>query len=147
MPTLQNLSLINSLSLEAYVVRLLRYEGDYAFAFATQTRENNVPEESIYHRREPDLEIIQKQLASQEIWGGPFQNYMGGSDIPKVKAYLNESMLKEDRKNERSRVEFTTDVATDSFHPVFAYWSGNRKGVVNEDGYAKIKVRITFPIE
>jgi hypothetical protein len=56
-------------------------------------------------------------------------------------------MLKEDRINERSRVEFTTEVETDSFHPVFAYWSGNREGVRNEDGYAKIKVTITFPIE
>jgi hypothetical protein len=106
-----------------------------------------VTEDRTYHRRETDLEIIKKQISSQEIWGGPFKNYMGGSDIPKVKAYLNESMLKEDRINERSRVEFTTEVETDSFHPVFAYWSGNREGVRNEDGYAKIKVTITFPIE
>ncbi len=104
-------------------------------------------EDRIYHRRETDLETIKKQLASQEIWGGPFKNYMGGIDIPKVKAYLNELMLKEDRINERSRVEFTTEVEPDSFHPVFAYWSGKREGVRNEDGYAKIKVRITFPIE
>lgn len=103
--------------------------------------------EQIYHRRETNLEVIEKQLASQEIWGGPFRNHMGGNDIPKVKAYRNESILTEDRLNKRSRVEFTTDVEPDSFHPTFAYWSGKREGVRNEDGYAKIKVTITFPIQ
>jgi hypothetical protein len=28
--------------------------------------------------------------------------------------------------------------------PGLAYWSGEREGVRNEDGYAKIRVRITF---
>jgi hypothetical protein len=100
-------------------------------------------EEPIYHRRETDIKTVKQQLTSQEMWGGPTRNYMG-SDIPKVKAYLNQDILAEDRSKQRSRVEFTTAVPTDSYHPVFAYWSGDRPGIRNEDGYAKIKVQITF---
>jgi hypothetical protein len=102
-----------------------------------------VTKEPIYHRRETDLETAQKQIDSQEMWGGPCRNYMG-SDIPKVKAYCNQSMLTEDRVKERSRIEFTTEVQPDSYHPVFAYWSGDRDGVRNEDGYAKITIQISF---
>ncbi len=47
----------------------------------------------IYHRkqgRQPDdVATARAQIASQELWGGSFRNYMGGSDIPKVKAYNN----------------------------------------------------------
>jgi hypothetical protein len=107
-------------------------------------RESIVTEEQIYHRRETDLEILQRQIASQEMWGGPCKNYMG-SDIPKVKAFWNERILQEDRAKNRSRIEFKTKVQPDSYHPVFAYWSGDREGVRNEDGYAKITVEITYP--
>ncbi|WP_310490134.1 hypothetical protein [Chamaesiphon sp. VAR_69_metabat_338] len=100
--------------------------------------------ETIYHRLQTDTETVKKQLASQELWGGPFRNYMGGSDIPKVKAYVNQLPLTNDRVTKRSGIEFTTKVETDSYHPVFAYWSGDREGVVTEDGYAKIKVTITL---
>jgi hypothetical protein len=52
-----------------------------------------VTEGQIYHRKQgrqtDDVETARKQIASQELWGGPFRNYMGGSDIPKVKAYNN----------------------------------------------------------
>ncbi len=40
--------------------------------------------------------------------------------------------------------ESGTLVEIDSYHPHFAYWSGDREGVRNEDGYAKIDVRITY---
>jgi hypothetical protein len=109
----------------------------------SSSREITVTEEPTYHRRETDVATAQKQLASQEMWGGPTRNYMG-SDTPKVKAYLSTAILAEDRSKQRSRIEFTTAVPTDSYHPVFAYWSGDRPGVRNEDGYAKIKVQITF---
>jgi hypothetical protein len=35
-------------------------------------------------------------------------------------------------------------VEVDSCHPKFAYWSGDRDGIRNEDGYAKIKVMIAY---
>jgi hypothetical protein len=97
----------------------------------------------MYHRKQTDVETAKKQIASQEIWGGPCRNYMG-SDIPKVKAYVNELPFMSDGKTKTTGIEFTTMVKPDSYHPVFAYWSGEREGVRNEDGYAKIKVTITF---
>jgi hypothetical protein len=42
-------------------------------------------------------------------------------------------------------VEFITDVEPDrGCHPDIPTWSGERVGVLNEDGYAKIKVQIKF---
>jgi hypothetical protein len=41
-------------------------------------------------------------------------------------------------------IEFTTAVPPDPYHPAFVFWSGEREGVRNEDGYAKISVSITF---
>jgi hypothetical protein len=109
--------------------------------------QSNVTERQIYHRKQSrqaeDVETARKQIASQELWGGPPRNYMG-SDIPKVKAYWNRLPLLSDRQTQESGIEFTTLVAVDSYHPKFAYWSGDREGVRNEDGYAKIKVTITF---
>lgn len=67
-----------------------------------------------------------------------------GSDIPKVKAYWNQLPLLSDLQTQEGGLEFTTMVEVDSYHPKFAYWSGDREGVRNEDGYAKIKVTITF---
>ena len=101
----------------------------------------------IYHRkqsRQPDdVAIARAQIASQELWGGPPRNYLG-SDIPKVKAYYHQLPLLNDRQTQESGIEFTTMVEVDSYHPKFAYWSGDRSGVRNEDGYAKIRVTIAY---
>jgi hypothetical protein len=107
-----------------------------------------VTQGQFYHRKQskqPDeVETAKKQIASQEMWGGPFKNYLGGTDIPKVKAYMHQLPLLNDRETKQSGIEFTTLVEVDSYHPHFAYWSGDRDGVRNEDGYAKIDVRITY---
>jgi hypothetical protein len=114
-----------------------------------------VTEGQIYHRkqtRQPDdVATARAQIASQELWGGPFRNYMGGSDTPKVKAYNNKLPLLKDLKTQESGLEFRTLVKVDSYHPHFAYWSidpndptTEREGLWNEDGYAKIKVKITY---
>lgn len=99
-------------------------------------------EEPAYHRRQSTtqtVEVARKQVDSQEIWGGPCTNFLN-SDLPKVKAFWNEL----DRKSDRG-IEFTTEVKPDpSGHPVYVFWSGDREGVLNEGGYAKIKVKITF---
>jgi hypothetical protein len=106
-----------------------------------------VTEGQIYHRkqgRQPDdVATARAQIASQELWGGPPRNYMG-SDIPKVKAYWNRLPLLNDLQTKESGLEFTTLVKVDSYHPKFAYWSGDRAGVRNENGYAKIKVTISY---
>jgi hypothetical protein len=109
--------------------------------------QSNVTEGQIYHRkqsRQPeDVAIAKAQIASKELWGGPPRNYLG-SDIAKVKAYWNQLPLLNDAQTQESGIEFTTMVEVDSYHPKFAYWSGDREGVRNEDGYAKIKVTIAF---
>jgi hypothetical protein len=103
-----------------------------------------VSEESFYHRRKSPsqtAEVAKMQIASQEMWGGPKRNTVS-SDPPVVKAYMG----KIPRDTEKG-VEFTTTVKTDSYHPVWAFWSereGKREGVWVEDGYAKIKVSTTF---
>jgi hypothetical protein len=97
--------------------------------------------EPFYHRRKSlsqTEEDARKQIASQEIWGTECRNTASGL-FPAVKAWRNQI----DRKSQRG-IEFTTAVEPDSYHPHFAYWSGEREGVINEDGYAKIKVKITF---
>jgi hypothetical protein len=106
-----------------------------------------VTQGQIYHREKSSsqtADVARKQIASQEMWGGSFRNYMGGSDIPRVKAYLNQLPLLNDLQTQQSGIEFTTLVEVDSYHPKFAYWSGDRDGIRNEDGYAKIDVRITY---
>ncbi|WP_309731002.1 hypothetical protein [Chamaesiphon sp. OTE_75_metabat_556] len=103
-------------------------------------------ERQIYHREKSSsqtADVARQQIASQELWGGPPRNYMG-SDIPKVKAYWNRLPLLSDLQTQKSGIEFTTLVEVDSYHPKFAYWSGDREGVRNEDGYAKIKVTINY---
>ncbi|WP_295614614.1 hypothetical protein [Chamaesiphon sp. GL140_3_metabinner_50] len=99
-------------------------------------------EEPIYHRKESDSQTVddaKKQIASQEIWGGPARNCFF-SDIPKVKAFSK----KFDRTTERG-IEFTTSVEPDrGTRPGLVYWSGEREGVRNEDDWAKIKVQIKF---
>ncbi len=104
-------------------------------------------EEPIYHRWKSDsqtAEDARKQIASQEMWGGPTRNYMP-SDLPRVKAYTDELPVIRNLGIKRAGIEFTTEVTPDSStRPGLAYWSGEREGVRNEDGYAKIKVRTTF---
>ncbi|MEN9568746.1 MAG: hypothetical protein RLZZ69_3944 [Cyanobacteriota bacterium] len=92
---------------------------------------------STYHRfvsSTQTLEDIEKQLQSLEIWGRPARN-LYQSNIPKVKAFIGK--LPENKKG----IEFTTDVTPDpNTPPNWATWSGNRRGVKTEDGYAKLKV-------
>lgn len=102
----------------------------------------------IYHRiqsRQPnDVETARMQIASQELWGGPSRGFFQ-SDIPKVKAYLNNLPQGKDGMLISSGIEFTTTVEPDRCtRPGLLYWSGEREGVRTEDGYAKIKVRIEF---
>jgi hypothetical protein len=117
-------------------------------------QQSDVTEGQIYHREQSDSQTAKDaraQIESQEMWGGPFRNYMGGSDIPRVKAYNNKLPLLKDLKTQKSGIEFRTLVKVDSYHPHFAYWSidpndptTEREGLWNEDGYAKIKVTITY---
>jgi hypothetical protein len=101
-----------------------------------------VTEVQIYHREESrsqTADVARKQIASQEMWGGPARNCFF-SDIPKVKAYSQ----KFDRANQRG-IEFTTEVETDrGTRPGLVYWSGEREGVRNEDDWAKIEVQVKF---
>jgi hypothetical protein len=103
-----------------------------------------VSEESFYYRKKSSSqtsEVARMQIASNEMWGGPKRNYVS-SDEPVVNAYVG----KIPRKTEKG-IEFTTAIKPDSYHPALAEWSireGEREGVWVEDGYAKIKVCITF---
>jgi hypothetical protein len=104
-------------------------------------------EEQIYRREESPSQTIEdakRQKESQEIWGGPCRGFFQ-SDIPKVKAYVGELPLKVDQTTKIQGLEFLTKVPPDSnARPGLAFWSGEREGVRNEDGYAKIEVQITF---
>ena len=74
---------------------------------------------------------------SGQLWGAPARNTFA-SHFPKVKAYAGP--LPEGR----SGYEFETDVAPDrGCVPGQPTWSGPREGVVVEDDWAKIKVRLT----
>jgi hypothetical protein len=103
-----------------------------------------VNEEPFYHRRKSPsqtAEVAKLQIASQEMWGGPKRNHVS-SEEPVVNAFVGEIP----RETEKG-IEFTTPVKPDSYHPALVEWSireGAREGVWVEDGYAKIKVSITF---
>ncbi len=94
-----------------------------------------------------------KQITSQEMWGGPARNNVP-SNIPKVKAWINELSLVTDPATKKlikeKGIEFTTQVKPDrGCRPHLPTWSNDpgepeRDGVWNEDGYAKIKVRTGF---
>ena len=90
-----------------------------------------------YHRFKSPTQTeadIQQQIQSLEIWGQAAHNVYQ-SNIPKVKAFVGQ--LPPNKKG----IEFTTDVTPDpNTPPYLATWSGNRPGVVTEDGYAKLKV-------
>jgi hypothetical protein len=106
-----------------------------------------VTERPIYHREESSSQTAQTavlQIDSQEMWGGPARNTFQ-SDIPKVKAFHHK--LPQDSNGMRTKkgIEFNTEVEPDrGTRPGLLYWSGEREGVRNEDGYAKIKVKIRF---
>jgi hypothetical protein len=106
-----------------------------------------VTEEPIYHRKETEsqtAEAARLQIETQEIWGGPCRNIYY-SDIPKVKAFLNKLPMKKDLASQERGIEFTTTAEPDRcVPPPLVFWSGNREGVVTKDGYARIKVKITF---
>jgi hypothetical protein len=112
-----------------------------------------VTEEQIYYRKQSPsqtAETAKKQIASQEMWGGPPQNFMP-SHIPKVQAFIYRQPLTEDQSINLKRIEFTTKVEPDrGCIPFSPSWSidpkdptTEREGLWNEDGYAKIKVTIT----
>jgi hypothetical protein len=105
-----------------------------------------VNQEPIYHREASDTQtaaVAAMQIESQEIWGRPARNCFA-SDIPKVKAYAHQ-LSTDDRGKKEQGIEFKTDVPPDrGTRPGLLYWSGDREGVRNEDGYAKIKVKIVF---
>ena len=90
-----------------------------------------------FHRIESPTQTIAdaaRQEATGEVWGRPprwgFQ--------PKVKAFRGGLPLG------LRGIEFETEVAPDSgCPPGLALWSGPRAGVVVEDDYARIKVRVT----
>ena len=111
-----------------------------------RVREIIVTEDKIYHRIEtksqtPDTARL--QIEKQEIWGRPCQNFYY-SDIPKVKAFLNQLPTRKDLPIQERGIEFTTKAEPDRcVPPPFVFWSGDRDGVRTEDGYAKIKVEIT----
>ena len=98
--------------------------------------------EPIYHRRKSPSqteEDARKQIASQEMWGKESKNTVSGL-FPAVKAWHNQL-----NRESQLGIEFTTEVKpSPSGHPHFAYWYGERDGVTNEDGYAKIRVTIVF---
>jgi hypothetical protein len=115
-----------------------------------------VTDGQIYHRAESDSqtkEDAMRQIESQEMWGGPARNFYL-SDIPKVKAWVNELPLTTDpvtkQLTKRKGIEFTTMVEPDrGCRPHLPTWSNDpskpdRLGVRTEDGYAKIKVRTRF---
>jgi hypothetical protein len=112
-----------------------------------------VTEEQIYFRQQSPsqtVETARKQIASQEMWGGP-PNYFIPSHIPKVQAYIHRRPLTEDESAKLRRIAFTTKVEPDRCgNPYSPSWSidlndptTQREGLWNEDGYAKIKVTIT----
>jgi hypothetical protein len=108
-----------------------------------------VTERQNFHRKQSPTqteENARSQIDTQEMWGGPFSNNAGGETLT-VKAWRNELPQSNDLKTKRSGIEFTTEIEPDSDHPSFAYWSyraAKPAQVREEDGYAKIKVKILF---
>jgi hypothetical protein len=113
-----------------------------------------VTEEQIYYRKQSPsqtAETAKKQIASQEMWGEPPSNFLS-SHIPKVQAFIYPRPLTEYESISLKRIEFTTKVEPDRCCiPYSPSWSidpndpsTEREGLWNEDGYAKIKVKITF---
>lgn len=92
---------------------------------------------STFHRLESKTQTAgtaRKQQRSGQIWGRPNR----GSDTPSVDAY--EGPLPPGKRG----IEFETDVTPNAGSPPGrARWYGDRPGVRNEDGYAKICGRVT----
>lgn len=92
----------------------------------------------VYHRVNDPPEVIQKIIASEELWGGPGRNVFQ-SDIPKVKAFAGPL------PPDTAGFEFETDVIPDvGCVPGKPTWCNvpKRAGVFVEDDYAKIKIRL-----
>jgi hypothetical protein len=93
-----------------------------------------------YYRLGDTVETMQKVIDSGELWGRAPKNIFS-SDIDKVKAW-GEGTLPEDQYG--NGFEFKTTTPPDKNGvPGKPTWSGNRPGVVNEDGWAKIKIEVT----
>ena len=89
-----------------------------------------------YHRLESPTQTSEdaaEQARLGELWGGiPF----GGAQ-PKVQAYRGPL------PEANTGVEFTTDVEPDrGTPPARAHWSGPRRGVLIEGGYARIEISV-----
>ena len=94
---------------------MLRWQRRLGFTYATRSRNTTVTEDQIYYRKQSPsqtAETAKKQIASQEMWGGPPQNFMP-SHIPKVQAYIYLKPLTEDQSIGLKRIEFTTKVKPD----------------------------------
>ena len=79
------------------------------------------------YRIETDHSVASLQVQSKEIWGTVGRNNKQGL-FPRVRAYTNEPEG-EDVKG----IKFMTDVLPDpNTPPQFAFWSGNRPGVLIE---------------
>jgi hypothetical protein len=92
---------------------------------------------AIYHRFESNsqtVEIAKYQEKSLEILGEVDHRNPYASTIPKVKAYRG--LLDEGKRG----IEFTTNIPPDSFHPKFAYWSGDREELTIQGDFAILKV-------
>eukprot|EP00977_Amphora_coffeiformis_P013446 scaffold3529_cov271-Amphora_coffeaeformis.AAC.4 len=88
--------------------------------------------------------IAHQQETSRELWGKPRQY----SAIPQVQAYTGPlpflSANTATTTVATAGLEFVTTTAPDTgTAPGHARWTGPRPGVWIEDGYAKIKIRVT----
>jgi hypothetical protein len=95
---------------------------------------SEVGDEPVYHRYADEKEAARVER-SGEVWGLPPRNTFA-SDIPCVKAYAG-------RLPRGGRgYEFTTPVKPRTSSPSERRWIPGMPGVVEEDGHAKIPVRV-----
>lgn len=94
------------------------------------------PHDRIYHRLESSTQTpadARAQEESGELWGGPPWN----SDIPAVRAYTGPLP-----RGSRG-IEFVCFVPPDrQTSPQLARWTGPRDGVIVENGYARVPIRV-----
>jgi hypothetical protein len=117
-------------------LRGLRYANDAIHAGGATVRAERAGTRTFHRLESPTQTSVtaSKQERSGEIWGRPNR----GSAVPSVDAY--QGPLSPGARG----VEFTTDVPPNPWSPPGrARWYGDRPGVRNEGGYAKICGRVT----
>ena len=91
-----------------------------------------------FHRTDPP-DVVRAVVATGELWGRAPRNCFS-SETPKAKAYAGPL------PHDVSGFEFETDVAPDAGgvpdKPTWSHKYKKRPGVVVEDDYAKIKVKV-----